>query len=375
MKTIKFFCGLLALILTAGCDQNLPEIKEVNVESIELNEELAAGLTVQTGDSYDISWKITLTPENATDRAESYYSSDPEVATVNARGRLTANAAGECVITISVGGRTADFNLTVLDKIIIPATAIQLTIDSYELNLGSDYNLSYQVKTTPLEANDGIDYKSSDPGIVSVSEEGVLTGLLEGTTTVTVSSKNDPSINASLLVTVIKFSGDYPRTGWVMTECSQPILFTNTSDMKDNSLTTALDGDLNTAFGLVKPGKSTNGVTIPAGEAVWFIVDMKQVQEINYFRILNRDNPYPGLRWLRFDEISGSIDGENFTTIATNVDIPKGSDGHPLVDPGNILFPKGKYRYVKFYGIDPACYTSTDGRNSLQILELYLGIE
>ncbi|MDR2626454.1 MAG: Ig-like domain-containing protein [Dysgonamonadaceae bacterium] len=373
-KSGAFFAVILLFVLGMGaCDQNLPEIKEINVESIALKEELTGGLTMETGATADISWKVTLTPENATNRAESYYSSDPEVATVNARGQVTANAAGECVITISVGGKTADFTLTVLDKIIIPATDIQLSISSLELNLGTDYNLSLYVRTEPLEANDGIDYESSDPGVVSVNEDGVLTGVALGTATITASSKNDASINASLLVTVIAFSGDYPRTNWVMIASQDP-LFKNTGDMAANSLTAALDGDLTTAFGLVKPGKTTDGVSIPAGEAVWFIVDMKQAQEINYFRILNRDNQYPGLRWLRFDEISGSLDGENFATIATNVVIPKGSDGHPLVAPGNISFPKCKYRYVKFYGIDPACYTSTDGRNSLQFLELYLGI-
>ncbi|MDR1681839.1 MAG: Ig-like domain-containing protein [Candidatus Symbiothrix sp.] len=372
-KLYASFAVLLSVFLTAGCDQNLPEIKEVNVENIALKEELAGGLTIETGQTADISWKVNLTPANATNRAESYYSSDPEVATVNAKGRLTANAAGICVITISVGGKTADFTLTVLDKIIIPATDIQLAIPSLDLNLGADYDLSIMVKTEPLDANDGVDYESLNPSIVSVSEEGILTGVALGTATITVSSKNDASINASLPVTVITFSGDYPRTAWIM-QASQETLFTNTGDMAANSLTAALDGDLNTAFGLVKPGKSTNGVTIAAGAAVWFVVDMKKSQEINYFRILNRDNQYPGLRWMRFDEISGSNDGEIYTTIVTNVEIPKGSDGFPLVDPGNISFTKSKYRYIKFYGIDPACYTNSDGRNSLQFLEIYLGI-
>ncbi len=199
-------------LLLGSCDDNMPVVKEVGVESITLSEELANGITLEVGATIDISWQVTVLPENATNRAESYYSSNPEVATVNAKGRLVANAAGTSVISIMVGGKSVEFTLTVVDKIIIPAVEIKLAISTLELMLETTYNLAPQVRVLPLEANDGLDYSSSNSSIVSVNEEGILTGVSEGTAVITVASRNDPSIKDELTVTVITFSGDYPRS-------------------------------------------------------------------------------------------------------------------------------------------------------------------
>ncbi|HQB27367.1 MAG TPA: Ig-like domain-containing protein [Paludibacter sp.] len=364
-------------LLLGSCDDNMPVVKEVGVESITLSEELANGITLEVGATIDISWQVTVLPENATNRAESYYSSNPEVATVNAKGRLVANAAGTSVISIMVGGKSVEFTLTVVDKIIIPAVEIKLAISTLELMLETTYNLAPQVRVLPLEANDGLDYSSSNSSIVSVNEEGILTGVSEGTAVITVASRNDPSIKDELTVTVITFSGDYPRSQWTMTASHD--LFKSTNDTEKNSLLAAFDGDLTTNFCLVRPGKgfgTAPRVDVPSGEAIYFIVDMKQSQSVNYFRIRHRNTNEVFIRWYGFDQILGSNDGENFTLIASNIVIPDAANG-PQQESPNIPIPRSSYRYLKFYAESAACFyqsSFTSQGSTVQIQELYLGL-
>lgn len=381
MRKIQFNIFIILLLLAGllmnGCNDNMPDVMEVDVESIALKEELIGGLVLKTGETADISWKVTVLPENATNRAESYYSSDPEIATVNAKGKISANKEGTCDITIAVGGKSIAFVLQVVDKIIIPATEITLSISTLEMMLGNSYNLIPQIRTLPLDANDGFDFTSSAPGVVTVSEEGLLTAVSNGTADITVASGYDESVKAVVTVTVTTFSGDYPRTGWTMTASHE--LFKTTADDEKNSLSSALDDDLATNFCLVRPGKkfgNAPSVEVPSGEAIYFTVDMQKSQEVSYFRIRHRNTTQAFVRWYSFDEIAGSNDGVNFEVIATNVVVTDATIAAQQESP-DIAIPKSAYRYLKFYAQSANCFfqsSYTSQGSSVQIQELYLGL-
>jgi hypothetical protein len=381
MRKIQFNIFIILLLLAGllmnGCNDNMPDVMEVDVESIALKEELIGGLVLKTGETADISWKVTVLPENATNRAESYYSSDPEIATVNAKGKISANKEGTCDITIAVGGKSIAFVLQVVDKIIIPATEITLSISTLEMMLGNSYNLIPQIRTLPLDANDGFDFTSSAPGVVTVSEEGLLTAVSSGTADITVASGYDESVKAVVTVTVTTFSGDYPRTGWTMTASHE--LFKTTADDEKNSLSSALDDDLATNFCLVRPGKkfgNAPSVEVPSGEAIYFTVDMQKSQEVSYFRIRHRNTTQAFVRWYSFDEIAGSNDGVNFEVIATNVVVTDAAIAAQQESP-DIAIPKSAYRYLKFYAQSANCFfqsSYTSQGSSVQIQELYLGL-
>jgi hypothetical protein len=377
-KILVFLTILLLGLLNVGCDDNMPEVKEVGVESITLSEELAPGVAMEVGTTISIARKVTLLPVNATDRAESFFSSNTEVATVNAKGQLTANSAGTSEITISVGGKEAKFTLTVVGKFVIPATKIELAILNLDLKVDVEYDLMPMIIVTPFEANDGLNFSSSNADVVSVSENGLLKGLSEGDATITVSSKHNPAINTTLPVSVTVFSGDYPRTNWIMT--ASQAMFKSANDAEKNSLLGAFDGDLSTNFCMVRPGKNfgTNpNVAVPLTDALSFVVDMQKAQEVNYFRIRHRDATAAYIRWYRFDEISGSNDGVNFTVIATNVEIPNAGTASQQ-ESADIAIPSSNYRYLKFYAKEAACFyqsSYTSQGSSVQIQELYLGLK
>ncbi|HEX3010167.1 MAG TPA: Ig-like domain-containing protein, partial [Bacteroidales bacterium] len=381
MKQNQIFACLLVFLLVGvlltGCDDNMPEVTEVGVESVTLNEELSNGVTMEIGTTTNIAWKVTLTPENATDRAQTFSSSDVNVATVNAKGQLTANAQGTSEISISVGGKSVAFTLTVVGKSVIPATAIKLTVSGLELMVGVNYNLFEKVTVEPADASDGLTYTSSAPEVVSVNDNGVLAGVSPGTAVITVASRHDAAVNATLPVTVIPFTSDYSRTGWTMT-ASHP-LFKTTADAEKNSLAAALDNDFSTNFCLVRPGKGIGNnprVDVPTGDAIYFIVDMQKSQAVNYFRIRHRDVTQAFIRLYAFDEILGSNDGTTFTVIASNVAITDAGIAAQQESP-NIAIPKSTYRYLKFYSKNASCFyqsSFTSQGSSIQIQELYLGL-
>ncbi len=381
-KILKFVAVFLPFsLLFAGCDKNMEKVQEVNVSAITLNEALKADNTILIGTTLDVSRQISVSPENATDRAENYTSSNTAVATVSGLGIVRGVAEGSATITIAVGkgGHSVDVPVTVVSKILKPATEIRLLKTELDLGLGGTYNLVDDVQLIPFDANDDLVYTSSKPEVVAVNTVGQLEGLTRGTATVSVASKQNPSVKATITVQVVAFSGDYPRSGWTMT--ASHALMIATGNPEGNSLAAAVDGDLATNFCLVRPGKSSGSgtglVAVPSGEAIHFTVDMKTAQEVDYFRILHRNTNQVFIRWYAFDQILGSNDGANFEVISSNVVVPDAATGSPQ-ESVDIAIPKSKYRYIRFYAQKAQCFyqsSYTSQGNTVQIQELYLGVK
>ncbi|MGE9314229.1 Ig-like domain-containing protein [Niabella sp. CJ426] len=381
-KIFKFVAVFsLFSLLFAGCDKNMEKVQEVNVSGITLNEALKKDNTLLIGTTLDVSRQISVSPENATDRAENYTSSNPAVAAVSGLGIVRALSEGSAIITIAVGkgGHSVEVPITVVSKILKPATQINFRKTELDLGLGGTYNLVDDVQLIPFDANDDLVYTSSQPTVVAVNTVGRLEGLSRGTATVSVASKQNPSVKATVTVHVVAFSGDYPRAGWTMT--ASHALMIATGNPEGNSLAAAVDGDFATNFCLVRPGKSSGNatglVTVPSGEAIHFTVDMKASQEVDYFRILHRNTTQVFIRWYAFDQILGSNDGANFEVIASNVVVPDAATGSPQ-ESVDIPIPKSKYRYIRFYAQKAQCFyqsSYTSQGNTVQIQELYLGVK
>jgi hypothetical protein len=153
---------------------------------------------------------------------------------------------------------------------------------------------------------------------------------------------------------------DYDRSAWTSTQ-------SQSKHPQTASPRAHIDGSTATYLNLVKPGKSSEGISPPVGNEMWFIIDMGAVHEFSYYRIRHRDTGV-GLRvWAL--SIYGSNDGVNFSEIEKNIDTPSYSVGSVLETP-NIAIPRSRYRYIK------VVYEKWDTVNnsSVQISEFYLGI-
>ena len=81
-------------------------------------------------------------------------------------------------------------------------TAIEIHADRTELVVGE--NMWCSVSALPENAFlPKVNWTSSDPAVVSVREDGVLTGLVPGTATITATSEIDSTMSASVTITVV----------------------------------------------------------------------------------------------------------------------------------------------------------------------------
>ena len=170
-----FLIGCLtACLLLAGCSEKL-KLDQTQLElTVGDSAELSAGKATR------VSWE----------------SNNDAVATVNG-GMVNAKSAGEAVITASLeNGETATCRVKVSDKLI---TEITLSATGTRIEVGKTIQLEATYR--PADASHvALSWESSNPQIATVNEEGFVTGVFEGVTTITCKSDND--VEASCTVTV-----------------------------------------------------------------------------------------------------------------------------------------------------------------------------
>ena len=173
----------------ASCEVTvLPLIEEISLpESIEL----------EVGGKESEDLEIAKKPENGVGEI-TWQSSDEAVATVDENGTVTAVGKGECEVTASVKGAEAKTKVTVG----VAATGITLAQDSGILTVG--YGTQLKVYTVPEEAAaaqaEELSYKSSDEAIAVVDENGNVTAKAAGSTTITVTYRDELTAEYSLTV-------------------------------------------------------------------------------------------------------------------------------------------------------------------------------
>ncbi len=113
----------------------------------------------------------------------SYESSNPSVAKVDKDGKVTAEKSGEAVITAKAGKLSGTVHVTVriiasLALSLPPQGAVGLEGTVVPLNVSAEDDEGQQADLKPIT------FKSSDPQVASVDDEGRVTLLSDGTTTI-----------------------------------------------------------------------------------------------------------------------------------------------------------------------------------------------
>lgn len=154
--------------------------------------------------------KVTLSPKKPTSKKVTYKSSKKSVVTVNSKGEIKAVKAGNAKITVTAAdgtGKSATCKVTVKGKKVvtppadpdIAAESIALNETSLSLLPGESKKLSAAVKPDNA-TNKTVTWKSSAPAVVTVSNDGTVKAVGEGTASVTASASNGKSAVCSVKV-------------------------------------------------------------------------------------------------------------------------------------------------------------------------------
>lgn len=141
---------------------------------------------------------LTVNPEAALSEV-TYSSSDENVATVDDNGQVTAVASGQTTITASIKDsetyRDAESSYTL--TVGLPSSNLRYNPES--VTISYDKKDSFTAPTlTYANGYDGtITYTSSNPSVAEVDENGVVTILAVGETTITASGAATPYLKAS----------------------------------------------------------------------------------------------------------------------------------------------------------------------------------
>lgn len=196
--TITVTCGTLSKSCTITVENPPP----VTVTAVAVN---PTTLSMYVGGKEPIAATVTMS-NNTTNTDVIWTTSDADIATVDAAGRVTANAAGTATITATAKEKnaagddvSAACTVTVTEAPVVAVTGVTISGEEKQtLALGGTLWLTVAVEPDSA-TNKTVTWSSSQPDVASV-ESGRITGLKEGTTTIT--AKADNGIEDTCEVTV-----------------------------------------------------------------------------------------------------------------------------------------------------------------------------
>ncbi|MBQ7056822.1 MAG: Ig-like domain-containing protein [Bacteroidaceae bacterium] len=158
-----------------------------------------------SADSYRVGAGSAIRPDyvvmplDASDKSIVWTSSDPSIATV-ADGAITGVSEGTVTITATAaddGGAVAQFEVIVGN--ILPES---ISFDATEYSVYVGKNVTITATVLPADAsNKELVWESSDESVATVAD-GVVTGIAEGSATITATSAANPAVEKTVLITV-----------------------------------------------------------------------------------------------------------------------------------------------------------------------------
>ena len=161
----------------------------------------------------------SIYPQNATNQAVTWSSSNPAVATIDATGKVTALSVGTTVITVTTvdGGKSDTFNVNVYKY--TPVTnpvkvkSIKLNQNKATMSLNEELQL-YVSGFTPANAtNTNVTWASSNPGAFIVDDMGLVTCVGPGNAKITATTVDGSKKKATCTITGPKQASSVKITG------------------------------------------------------------------------------------------------------------------------------------------------------------------
>ena len=183
---------------TATCSVTVTS-KTVSVTGVKLdksNLELKAGETAQLA--------ATVEPSDASEKGVEWTSSDTKIATVDGSGKVTAVSVGNATITATTkdGGKTASCSVTVN-----PVAVEGVSVEPAQVEVKEGKTVQLKATVSPAEADQEVEWTTSDSQIATVDANGLVTAIKPGTAYIVVRSKTYTDKFVSCEVTITQDDG------------------------------------------------------------------------------------------------------------------------------------------------------------------------
>ena len=211
-KWIAFLLTLTLMFVFIGCgdpvveepDKEDPVVEDVLPSAIAITNGIAA---MDVGETKTLT--ITITPSNTTNQSVTWKSSNEAVLRVDSAGGLTALTAGTATVTV-----TAKAKSSIKATLDITVSAVHVDVESLTLSGRSEVEvgktITQGVNALPKGSSNEVTFESSDVAIATIDANGKITGVAEGTATITATSKENVAIKATKVVTVTPASTEDP---------------------------------------------------------------------------------------------------------------------------------------------------------------------
>lgn len=214
---------------TEGQKYLIKKTNEVPITSIALDQE---EVSVKATESANLIPQFL--PENTNaDKSLVWISEDSNVATVDNSGKVTGIKEGTTVIkATTINGLSASCKINVLAKEI---DSIKFNKTKLNLERGNIERLELTILPEDTTIDKTITWSSDDESIASVDQEGLVTGKSKGSTTITATTSNGLSIQATVNVYLQKLFDDVNDADWY---------YDYVEYVKDNNIMTGLNENI-----------------------------------------------------------------------------------------------------------------------------------
>lgn len=244
MRTLSVILSTLLLVVgLASCSKECPDPVVPEATDLTLS---PTAVTLQVGKTQQLI--VTVQPADQT-FIVTFTSDKPEVATVDAKGLITAVAEGTAHITAQVGELTQQCVVTVSNS--TPEVQLEVRTTYLSIKQGESAQIDYTV--TP--ADTPVTFTSDKSDIATVDAQGLVTGIVAGSATIAVSAAGQ---SASVAVTVTEDQGggttdqnELPMLKFVVEKNSQGVV-TDTEVIK-------YEQELGRSVELINLGKDPQG--------------------------------------------------------------------------------------------------------------------
>ena len=149
-----------------------------------------------------ITLQPKVIPDYASNKTLNYKIGNRAVATVTNKGVVKAVKAGETKITVAAVNKVSK-EVSIIVKDPVAVETISVNPQSVTLEKGRTKQINYSI--TPTNAVDKtLIWESSDKKIATVSQYGLISGIKEGETTITVTARNKDTGKSGTVSTQIK---------------------------------------------------------------------------------------------------------------------------------------------------------------------------